>query len=102
VKFTFTKSTNISLETALQKIWYHGNCRHLDLKTNPHAYKTVTWAHCTHNTRVQQRDVTMAIWKLVLDALTALLTANLNFLLWYSIISLACEQIIKTAVQKAK
>jgi hypothetical protein len=74
----------------------------LHLKTNPHAYKTVTWAHCTHNTRAQQRDTTMTIWKLVLDALTVLLTANLNFLLWYSIISFACEQITNTAVQKAK
>jgi hypothetical protein len=78
VKVTFKKSTNISLEGALQKIWCHGNCRNLDLKINPHAYKTVTW---THNTRVQQRDTTMTIWKIVLDALTGLLTANLNFLL---------------------
>jgi hypothetical protein len=76
VKDTFIKSINISLERALQKIWYHGNCRHLDLKTNPHAYKTVTWAHWTHNTKVQQRATTMANWKLVLDALTGLLTAN--------------------------
>jgi len=89
VKVTFIKSSNISLGTALQKIWYHGNCKHLDLKTNPHAYKIVTW---THNMRIQQRDITMAIWKLVLDALIGLLTANLNFLLWYSIISLACDK----------
>ena len=90
VKVTFIKSTNISLEKALQKIRYHGNCRHLDLKTNPHACNIVTWAHWTHNTRVQQRHTTMAIWKLVLDALTGLLIANLNFLLWYPIIFLAC------------
>jgi hypothetical protein len=47
-------------------------------------------------------DTTMAIWKLVLDALIGLLTANMYFLLWYPVISLACEQIINTAVQKAK
>jgi hypothetical protein len=102
VKVTFIKRANISLERALQKIWYHGNCRHLDLKTKSHAYKTAPWAHWTHNTTLQQRDTTMAIWKLVLDALIGLLTANLNFLLWYPIVSLACEQIINTAVQKAK
>lgn len=74
----------------------------MDLKAKPHAYKIVTWAHWTHNTRVQQTDTTMAIWEIVLDALIGLLTANLNFLLWYPIISLVCEQIVNPAVQKVK